>query len=323
LNAKPLLAALVLPFALTAFAVDKPAEDRRNADATVTSPDESFVFEGEEWASQHDFVQYGRRCQTVHPDAETAMALEAEFLHELSLRPESAFESLFTSPTYVNVYFHVINKGTGVSNGDITQKMIDDQIAVLNAAYNGVGVRFTLVSVDRTTNATWYTMSPGSGSERKAKSALRKGSADDLNLYSANPGQGLLGWATFPSSYAKAASQDGVVLLYSSLPGGTATPYNEGDTATHEVGHWMGLYHTFQGGCATSATSGGDYVSDTAAEQSAAYGCPTGRDTCTALAGLDPIKNFMDYTDDSCMIEFTAGQIARMRAQWDTYRNGK
>ncbi|WP_437525669.1 zinc metalloprotease [Sorangium sp. So ce726] len=215
----------------------------------------------------------------------------------------------------IPVHVHVINKGAGVSNGDVTDGMIAEQIEVLNEAYANTRFSFALASVDRTRNATWYTMSSGSSAERQAKTALRIGGPDHLNLYTANPGGGLLGWATFPSSYAARPTDDGVVLLHSTLPGGNAAPYNEGDTGTHEVGHWLGLFHTFEGGCNKS----GDGVADTASERSAAYGCPLNRDSCRG-GGLDPVQNFMDYTDDSCMDGFTAGQTDRMSAHWDTYR---
>jgi hypothetical protein len=218
----------------------------------------------------------------------------------------------------INVYFHVISSG---SVGNIPDTMIADQMSVLNAAFSGRGYSLVLIETTRTSNTTWYNGCYGSA-ERKMKNALRKGTADDLNIYSCNPSNGILGYATFPSSYSRSPSLDGVVILDQSMPGGTAKPYNLGDTATHEVGHWMGLYHTFQGGCTNSSTSG-DYVTDTSAEGSAAYGCPDGRDSCATLSGLDPITNFMDYTDDACMFEFTGGQTTRMDSQFALYRTGK
>ena len=77
----------------------------------------------------------------------------------------------------------------------------------------------------------------------------------------------------------------------------------------------MGLFHTFTGACAAS----NDLVSDTPTEMSPADGCPNSRDTCVS-PGLDPINNFMDYTDDSCMNTFTLGQFTRMDAQLSLYR---
>jgi hypothetical protein len=224
----------------------------------------------------------------------------------------------------IPVYFHVIQPSLN-SDGGVTDKMIADQMAVLNAAFAPTGWSFATPIVTRTANSTWYNGCANTSTGNAMKNALHQGSADDLNIYTCNLGGGLLGYATFPSSYAANPGLDGVVLLNASLPGGSASPYNLGDTGTHEVGHWMGLYHTFQGGCARSDTNGGDLVADTPAERSPAYGCPTGRDSCSGkqFQGLDPITNFMDYTDDSCMFQFSGGQDARMDALFTTYRAGK
>jgi len=206
------------------------------------------------------------------------------------------------------------------------ERLIEAQMEVLNDSFSGLTAsdagdtpfRFDLTKTTYTVNAEWYTVTPGR-TELAMKSALHEGDSETLNIYSANIGDGLLGWAYFPQSYngGIGATRDGVVILDESMPGGRAKPYNGGDTLTHEVGHWLMLEHTFAGGCSVK----GDGVADTPAEASPAFGCPVGRDTCTA-EGLDPIRNFMDYSEDDCMEMFTAGQAARMSDGWVEYRAG-
>jgi Pregnancy-associated plasma protein-A len=259
------------------------------------------------------------KCGTKHPDEGTARLIDDANDRFKAQRKADTGSAERTGTVNVNVYFHVITNTSGA--GNVTDARIAQQIQVMNDSFGtatgGANTlyRFTLVSTDRTANNTWYTCTGGT-CEQQMKTALHKGGAADLNFYTNGMGGGLLGWATFPWQYASAPLMDGVVCLHSSLPGGSSTPYNLGDTATHEVGHWVGLYHTFQGGC----NGNGDFVSDTPAERSPASGCPSGLDTCRNKPGLDPIENFMDYSYDSCMYKFTAGQAARADAMTLQYR---
>jgi hypothetical protein len=256
------------------------------------------------------------RCGTKQPGEEEIAAIE---------RVVSKGHKGKTSVT-IPVWVHVISKGAGYENGELSDTMIRNQIRVLDDSYSGrtggasTGFGFELVGVTRTENAEWFnSLVTNFDVEVAAKTALRRGDAGTLNIYTVDGGP-YLGFAYFPSivnsSYAVI---DGVVLDWRSLPGGSFAIYSEGDTATHEVGHWLALYHTFDGKCGVK----GDYVADTPAEFSPAFYCPTGRDSCAGASspGLDPIENFMDYTQDSCMYAFTAGQTARMQAAWAGFRN--
>jgi len=322
--------AVALASLFTTFPVlaDEEEDARARADIRAqigeTDPDygPAFNWRGKLFPNKKAFVDSGARCSTRHvTDFE-------QYLHDLShetwkLERTSLGRSVaarLPGTVEVPVAVHVINKGGGIANGDIPASQITAQMTVLNEAFAATGSPFffTLLTTTRTTNAVWYAMTPGTQAETDAKNVLRVGGPGTLNLYVASPGQDLLGWATFPIDYAANPKRDGVVILNSSVPGGTAVPYNLGDTATHEVGHWLGLYHTFQNGC----TPKNDQVADTPAEKSAAFGCPVGRDSCTRprQAGLDPITNFMDYTDDACMDTFSGNQVTRMDSLHQQYR---
>lgn len=221
---------------------------------------------------------------------------------------------------WVPVAFHVISKSTIVNGstalvGDVSTSKLDAQIAVLNKAFYSSGIQFYRLKIDRTTNNTWFAMTMGSSAESAAKKAMAVDPLHTLNIYISGLSNGQLGYAYYPWSFTESSYLHGLVMHYGTLPGGSLSPYNKGDTAVHEIGHYLGLYHTFQGGCAAP----GDYVSDTPDEATPAYGNPKMRDTCPSL-GLDPIHNYMDYVDDVCMYEFTAGQRARMAWALRSYK---
>jgi Pregnancy-associated plasma protein-A len=224
-------------------------------------------------------------------------------------------------PTTIPVHFHVLRAGLSYEEGNISLAKVRKQIDVLNRAfaggYGGASTpwQFELVSVDYTTNARWFTMGYGTPAEREAKEALHQGGANALNIYTGTAGA-YLGWATWPWMQKEHPLWDGIVVDFESLPNGTAERFDLGHTATHEAGHWFGLYHTFQGGCSNS----GDGVEDTPRQFVPTRGCPEGQDTCTRHEGLDPIHNYMDYSDDACYSEFSQGQVDRATGFFAQYR---
>ena len=218
----------------------------------------------------------------------------------------------------IRTWIHVVRADTTVAGGNVPRAWINDQINVLNASFSGEtggndsGFRFELAGVTRTTSADWFDMH-SQGQDRKMKLELKRGGLRVLNIYTVAH-RTLLGYAYLAQDAEQVGELDGVVVDYRTLPGGDLDIYSEGDTATHEVGHWLNLFHTFDGGC-----NRGDMVADTAPEASPAFNCPVGRDTCEG-GGRDPIRNFMDYTQDSCMFRFSDGQGARMRQAWAAFR---
>jgi hypothetical protein len=222
----------------------------------------------------------------------------------------------------VPVYFHVVTDGT---TGNVTDAQIADQIQVLNMTFGGfeggyaTGFSFRLAGVTRTDNAAWFNAGISGNDAHAMKRALHQGGNNALNFYSTTADV-YLGWAYLPDIVTKPgqAYLDGIVIDWESIRGTStryAGRYDQGETATHETGHWLNMEHTFQGGCGPK----GDFVDDTPAELTPTSGCPAGKDTCTE-PGLDPIHNYMDYSYDQCYTEFTAGQTQRMRDAWLYYR---
>lgn len=241
-----------------------------------------------------------------------------------------------TIPVVVNVVWNTTAENISAAAIASQIQVLNDDFRRLNAdaastpaAFQGIAadceVNFCMATRDPSGNATdgirRQNTTVTSFSTNDAVKFTSQGGLDAwprdqyLNLWVCDLGGGLLGYAQFPGG---AAATDGVVCDYAYFGTvGASAPFDKGRTATHEVGHWLNLYHIW--GDDGTSCSGSDLVADTPNQADENYGCPTFPTvSCTNGPNGDMFMNYMDYTDDACMNLFTAGQKARMQALFST-----
>lgn len=278
----------------------------------------------------------------------------APFIESYNNRSINEVESESGGIIYIPVVVHVIHNGDAYGvDENITDEQIQSQITVMTQDYrkmlgtpgyntNPIGadiqIEFVLAKSDPNGNPTnginRINMCQDSWDMASINQTVKPSTIWDptqyMNMWSVRFGGGdadTLGYAQFPSNNTDAATAntDGVVAGFSYFgssalyPAGNFTaPYDRGRTMTHEVGHFLGLYHTFQGACAGNNGTSGDFCADTPAVAQPNFGCTAGTDSCPG-GGLDMIQNYMDYTDDTCMNIFTNDQKSRIVAVMNSF----
>jgi hypothetical protein len=272
------------------------------------------------------------RCGVFTVDRETLASIRERTQAQglVSRRVASVFRSARELRVEIPIAFHVITDG---SVGRVSNEQLRQQVELLNTAYASSGFSFVLRSRETVDRPEWFLMEPDGQAEQDAKQELGVRTDRALNIYVAN--SSYLGYARWPWELASKPALDGVVIRSDTLPvrDPLAVPYSEwnlGMTAVHEVGHWLGLLHTFDtvDPRTVSGCDPGDEVADTPATAMEHYGpsdldsaCPVSVfDTCPEMPGSDPIDNYMEYSADRCLTHFTVGQAERMLTMVRTYR---
>lgn len=228
----------------------------------------------------------------------------------------------------IDTYFHIVT--TAASANAITQDMATKQMQTLNTVYNTFNVHFNLKNTSFTTNDAWA-IGASDSDDLAMKNALRQGTYSSLNIYfQSDLDGGILGKCTLPAQITgyvppSAYANDGCNVNANTMPGGNIDQYNQGQTAVHETGHWLGLLHVFEG-YSCDASNVGDLIADTPQQSVSTDGCPTGppaQDSCPGLPGVDSIHNTMDYSYDSCYQGFTTGQATRILTLWPQFRQNR
>lgn len=260
-------------------------------------------------------------------------------------KKNSSFEKVLATAAVIPVVFHIVMKNPD----QVTDAQINAQLDTLNKDYGGSngdsiripsyfkslfgksGISFCLAkrtpTGEPTTGIVRFTTGKNNFSNSDGESVKHASLGGDnawdankyLNIWLCDLSGDLLGYATFPGSTS--LDEQGVVIDYASIPGGSLSGYNKGKTMTHEIGHYFNLYHIW--GDDDGACTGTDYIDDTPNQANSTGGCPSTllkTDACSPVSPGIMYQNYMDYTSDDCLVMFTKDQVDVMEGVLSTDR---